>query len=209
MKKLLLCLLLAVTGLATEIADLGQGLGYLRVRAMADALKAVNTTAPLVMDLRHATTTTEAAEQLNIALAARRPSDATLFFLVGPDTPPKLGEVLKTDSARTFVLGVAESVLEPDVIVAQTADDDRRAYAALDQGTPLADLISGKVEKERFDEATLVEEFKNGLPAGMGHAPAKPAEPSPATATPPPARLTDRVLQRAVHLHRALLALKR
>jgi hypothetical protein len=100
-------------------------------------------------------------------------------------------------------LGVKGSRPEPLVVIAQTAEADRAAYAALKSGTPLAQLISGKIEKERFDEAALVKEFKNGnhdaLPPGATTASDKES------AAPP----VDRVLQRALHLHHALQALKR
>lgn len=203
MRKLLLLLLIASAAMATEVLDLGHGLGYLRAKTLDDGLAALSAGRPLVLDLRRATTTTEAAARLNLLLMARRPTDASLFILIGPDTPAKLGAVLKAKSARTFLLGVEASAIKPDVIVAQSTDDDRRAYDALDRGTPLAELISGKVEKERFDEATLVAEFKNG-----SHD-AHPSEPPAASVAPAPAKLTDRVLQRAVHLHRALLVLRR
>ena len=76
-------------------------------------------------------------------------------------------------------------------------------------GTPVETLISGKIEKDRYDEATLVQEFKNGNPEA---APPQPPDPTAAKATDAPAKppvLVDRVLQRAVHLHAARLALRR
>jgi hypothetical protein len=67
-------------------------------------------------------------------------------------------------------------------------------------------LINPSVEKPRNDEARLVADHR------AGHAPdPATADATSAPATPPPAPppATDAVLQRAVHLHRTLLALKK
>jgi hypothetical protein len=96
------------------------------------------------------------------------------------------------------------------VVVRTDEDTDRRAYEALATGTPVTQLISGKIEKERYDEAVLVQEFKNGNPD-----PAPPPALDPTagkhsgTAEKAAVPLIDHVLQRAVHLHHALLALRR
>ena len=192
-------LLLAAGSFATELTDLGQGLGYLRVHSLDTALKPLAGTNPIVLDLRHTTATPESVAQFSAALAAR-PADSRLLVLVGPDTPALLAPALK---GPVVTLGLKHSHPAPQVVVQQSAADDRRAYDALEAGTALADLISGKVEKDRYDEATLVQEFKGG-----NHE-ARPPEAGAGGTAPAPARLTDRVLQRAVHLHRALLALKR
>ncbi|MSU45657.1 MAG: hypothetical protein EXS42_00655 [Lacunisphaera sp.] len=94
-------------------------------------------------------------------------------------------------------------------MVQTAAAADRRAYDALETGTPLATLISGKVEKDRFDEATLVKEFKNGNPDASPPPLPDPTALKSAAAPEKLVPLTDRVLQRAVHLHRAGLVLRR
>jgi hypothetical protein len=193
-------LLLAPRSSGGEAADLGQGLSYLRVHALDEAIKPLAVSGSLVLDLRHATATPDAIASFAGALSART-SRSTLFVLVGTDTPAGLTGVLK---GNLVTLGIKGSQPEPQVIVEQTAAADRAAYAALESGTPLGQLISGKIEKERFDEATLVHEFKSG------HHDAKPPEAGPPAAKADLATpLVDRVLQRAMHLHRALLALKR
>jgi hypothetical protein len=194
---------------ATELTDLGQGLSYLRVPSLAGAEAALRQAVPgagaLVLDLRY-TAVGEDPAALAAALTTR-PAGAALFVLVSPATPPALGPALGT----ALTLGAPGSVPAPKVVVQTDAAADRRAYDALTAGTPLEKLLSGKIAKERFDEATLVREFKDGNTAAE-----PPPTPNP-TATPPdgaakdPATVppTDRVLQRAVHLHRSLLALRK
>ncbi len=204
-----LCLLCS----GTELTDLGQGLSYLRIHSVAESSVALRKAVPgagaLVLDLRYATAAEDSPAALQSALA-ERPAGTTLFILVSPATPASLGPVITT--VRALTLGAPGSAPAPKVIVQTDAPADRRAYDALEAGTALTTLIAGKIEKERYDEATLVHEFKNGLPASEPPLTPDPAAAKPA-ATPEkekekPAPLTDRVLQRAVHLHRALLALK-
>lgn len=207
MKRLLLLFpVLWLLSSGTELTDLGQGLSYLRIHSLAESGGALARAVPganaLVLDLRYATGGAESAAGLQTALA-RHSANSPLFILVSPATPPAIAQAVAT----ALTLGAPGAVPAPKVVVQTDAATDRRAYDALDAGTPLAALISGKVEKVRFDEATLVHEFKNGNPA---------AEPPPApdpTATKSPGAeanqpLVDRVLQRAVNLHRALSALR-
>ena len=207
---LALCsLLLAPRSKATELTDLGSGLAYLRIHSVAESDAALHKAVPgagaLVLDLRYATAGDDSAAALQSALAghaARTP----LFILVSPATPVALAAVIRTSPALT--LGILGSVPAPKVVVQADAAADRRAYDALETGTALEKLLSGKIEKERFDEATLVHEFKNGNPDAEPPPPPDPTAPKVAGTPETPAPLTDRVLQRALHLHRALLALK-
>ncbi len=211
---------------ATELTDLGQGLSYLRVHALADSAKGVTAAVRerdfLILDLRHATASAETAELLRTALLARE-GKPPAFVLVSPATPPAIAESLTLVANKCITIGIKDSIPTPQVIIVQSADADLRAYEALDSGQPLATLISGKIGKDRFDEAALVKEFNNG---NTNATPPAPPDPTTKSAVPlqhpaPPAKadeapaatktvepLTDRVLQRAVHLHRALLAIK-
>lgn len=201
-----LCLLPALAASAAELTDLGQGLSYLRIHSLAESgsalEQAVSNTRALVLDLRYATASDGSIAALKSALAAR-PADLPLFVLVSPATPAALAPAL----GSALTLGAPGSTPAPKVVV-QTDDTDRRAYDAFEAGTSVTDLISGKIEKERYDEATLVEDFKNGdreaePPPGPDPTAAKPDQTETKDAP-----LLDRVLQRAVHLHRALLALR-
>ncbi|MBA3849327.1 MAG: hypothetical protein C0502_04950 [Opitutus sp.] len=192
---------------AAEPADLGEGLLYLRVHSLGESAQALESALAggraLVIDLRRATANPEDAASFGEALA-RRNSRAALLALVSPDTPASLAAALGRPPRGALTLGVAGAQPKPAVIVAQPADADRRAYDALDGGMKLGDLVNGKIEKERFDESSLVQEFKNGNGNAAPPPPPDPAKPSPEKAP----VLTDRVLQRAIHLHRALAALK-
>lgn len=212
--SLLATFLLFVAASATELTDLGSGLAYLRVHSLAESEAALRKVLPgsgaLVLDLRYATASDESTPGLKSALASH-PADTPLLILVSPATPAGIVAVLGSTSALT--LGAPGSVPAPKVVVQTDAATDRRAYDALESGTPVATLISGKIEKERFDEATLVHEFKNGNP-DAAPLPGNPAERGVSGTNTGPAAagngpLIDRVLQRAVHLHRALLALRR
>jgi hypothetical protein len=192
--------------------DLGEGLGYFRVHSPVDdadkliALLAQNK--PLIVDLRYpAPSAGNRWDDLSRAFAERARERAYLAVLVSNATEVPLpliaalshpgGILIQHEGPTNFPQGT--------VVVAQPAAADRRAYDALESGMPLEALITGKIEKERFDEAELVKEFEHGNANA-----APPAEPDPGKPTAEKAPvLLDRVLQRAVHLHRALVALKR
>ncbi len=197
---------------ATELTNLGQGLSYLRVQSMTESEKDLRLAVPgagaLVLDLRHVVASAESAAVLRAALAGRSTS-APLFILVSPETPAGLVDPANPAHGTVVTMGMPGSRPEPMVVVRTGAETDRRAYDALTAGTPIEVLISGKIDKDRFDEATLVQEFKNGNPDAE-----PPPAPDPTAAKSPavpekPAPLVDRVLQRAVQVDRALLVLRR
>jgi len=212
LRRLLLSLIsivaLAMSTRAAELADLGEGLSYLRFHptsetATAELTFALNNGRALVLDLRYVAPDAATARTVASALAART-TRQPLLLLVSPGTAPEL--LPARLPAGTLTLGIASAQPAPQVVVAQTAEADRRAFDALGQGMDLPALVNGKIEKERFDEAQLVKEFKSGNPNAE-----PPPEPDPAAkaATEKAPVLTDRVLQRAIHLHRALVALER
>jgi hypothetical protein len=196
---------------ASEPVDLGHNLSYLRVHSLPDSVPdlhlALSANRALVLDLRYTTTNAESLVVLRSDLA-QHPREAPLFILISPATPAAVVEAIKQTPGGCISLG-ATSTRSARVVVKADPAADRRAYDALDAGTPVDALISGRIEKERFDEASLVEEFKNG-----NRDPEPPPGPDPTapksngTAT-KDAPLVDRVLQRAVHLHQTMLALRR
>lgn len=197
-----LCLLSSAQAAAPT--ELIPGLRYLRIHSLeksaADLSDALTQASALVIDLRYVADESGAAQAINVL--SLPPAKPKIYILVSPETPKAIAEVLAQASTPLVTLGIEGSRPKPEVLVAQSAANDRSAYVALDDGTTLAALISGKIDKERFDEAELVKEFKNG------NHDAHPPEGN-ADGARPPNRLTDRVLQRAVHLHQALQALKR
>ena len=232
---LLLVLSIAATPLrAMELTDLGEGLSYLRVHSLEESAKgltaAIHERDFLVIDLRYASVSAESVSVFQAALVGRKVPSAPLFVLVSPSTPANLVDSLTAAGSKLITLGVKESAPYPQVVIDQPAETDRRAYEALDSGQPLAGLISGKISKERYDEVALMKEFTAGntnaaqspapdpatKPAGADKTQptaAKPgdkpvASPQDKPAASPADHLIDRVLQRAVHLHRALAAIK-
>jgi len=219
---------------ATELTDLGEGLSYLRVHAFEESAKgltaAIRERDFLVIDLRYASTSAESVSVFQAALAGRKAYSAPLLILVSPSTPANLVDSLTSPASKLVTLGVKESVPYPQVVIDQPAETDHRAYEALEAGQPLADLVSGKIGKERYDEVALMKEFTAGnINAAQPPAPDTATKPTGADKTQPTAahagdkpvgspldkpaaspanRLIDRVLQRAVHLHRALAAIK-
>jgi len=102
------------------------------------------------------------------------------------------------------VLGPAARNFEPDISLAVAPAVERRAYDALENGASADSLITEPVEKARNDEERLDRDrLADSAPPDQG---VEPGQPAPAREPPP---LIDPVLQRAVQLHRALLALKR
>jgi hypothetical protein len=196
--------LLLASARPAEPVELASGLRYLRVASLEksapDLTEALLKPSALVLDLRYVADEAGAAAVLGVLKS--QPAKPRLYVLVSPETPKRVAEALKESTTPLVTLGIAQARPEPKVVVDQSRADDRAAYAALENGTALAALVSGKVDKEHFDEAELVKEFKNGNPD------ARPTEGNPDAAKAPPA-VTDRVLQRALHLHRALQALQR
>lgn len=199
--RLLLFLSGVALSQASASADLAPGIGYVRIRsaAAAEIADLQATGRPQIVDLRGARAGATEAAAFATALASR-PRTHPLVILVGPETPP--GMLPASLPRGSVTLGVATSRPPPMVAIAQDPADDARAFAALDAGQPLAELIDGHWEKERFDEASLVREFENGNPAPEPPPEPDPTAPGPTTAPP----LRDRVLQRAWHIIQALAA---
>lgn len=197
MLRLLLILAFLSLPAAAEVHDLGENLGYLRLRDPgAEAIPTVG--GALVLDLRQAVDATAAAADRLRALLA---GPGARFVLISRATAPALLALLAERPPAVFTLGAADAP-DPDFTVSVSAEDDRRAYDAFDQGTPLASLASPPLAKPRRDEASILRDrARRG-----GGAPPASAAPSPGESAAAPAG--DPVLRRAVQLHRGLRALK-
>ena len=190
--------------------NLGQNLAYLRLQGRPDDATVLATAwgkPALILDLRYHAA--NAKQSLPSDLPSR-PREAPLFVLVGPATSPQVLEALRQRAPALITLGLPVPGLTPDIDLAVKPDEDRRAYEALDSGVPIESLFSEKLSKQRFDEAALVHERAQELgdtataPPPAAKLPNAPAHPSAAS---PPTEPSDAVLQRAVQLHRTLLAL--
>ena len=109
--------------------------------------------------------------------------------------------------AGLLLIGPATAALTPDLVIKTTPADERRAYDALEHGSDAAALLTDKPVKPRHDEAELAR--LRQIPAtdtSVDDDPPPPAKPTPPA---PPPSLIDSALQRAVQMHRALLALRK
>jgi hypothetical protein len=207
--------------------DLGRGLTYARLQQLPDddALLATVWKAPaLIIDLRHPVGATGQSIPADLPSRSRT---APLFILVGPDTPAGLLAALRDHAPALITIGLAAPGLTPDIALPLSPEADRRAYDALAAGASAESLISESLAKRRFDEAALARERDSGAAEeeapglnGTDQNTALPAaRPPTAAAAPAPVEIKsappvepkppviDAVLQRAVQLHRALLAL--
>jgi hypothetical protein len=98
-----------------------------------------------------------------------------------------------------IVLAPASEKLSPTVAVHVDPATDRKAYDAVEKGTALASLLADNPAKPRIDEAYLDKEH-------LSDSDAPDIETDKES---PPSPLVDAMVQRAVQLHRGLVALKR
>ncbi|MDB6128436.1 MAG: hypothetical protein JWM35_2332 [Verrucomicrobia bacterium] len=194
--------------------DLGQGLAYVRVRALpADLPGSTAKSTPFVLDLRYAGANETGVTALGAWLQFHSSLRTPVFVLVNASTASAILDFLETtgDIAGLITLGGASSHFVPDVPLKVSAATERSAYDALEHGTAIETLLTDQPGKVRHDEASIAQE-RTAEPdepvPGDGDVIADVPEvaPTPALA---PRPLIDATLQRAVHLHRTLLALRR
>ncbi len=191
--------------------DLGQGLAYFRVHALPDDLPSRESVRnrSCVLDLRYVRGDADAAAVLLAWLKFHAGQRTPVFLLANTGTSPALLAPLDSPDAVVglVVLGAAAPRFAPDISLKVAPAVERRAYDALEKGASLDSLLVETVNKPRIDEEKLTKEH---LPASAiadeGAGGGKPAA-APGKDTQAP--LIDVVLQRAVQLHRALLAMKR
>lgn len=179
-------------------ADLGEGLAYVRLKALPADLPDGPRAGPLVVDLRFLAAPAEQAAAFGAWLGFQARPGVPLLLVANRETGDELRRVLAAPRAPGVVLiGVPGPGFAPDLAVTASPEVDRQAYAALDAGVALAGLLADHPGKVRQDELSL----------RVGGEPARPPAPAagPGAAEP----VIDTALQRAVHLHRAHRALRR
>jgi hypothetical protein len=184
--------------------DLGQGLAYLRVHELpADlpAAEAGRKPQSCVLDLRYVRGDEKAAAAVDAWLKSRATARTPVFVLANTDTAPALLAVLAPEDPvpAVIVIGAAARRFQPAIAVKISAENERRAYDALEKGVSLTLLLVENPDKVRNDEASLSKDR-------LAEAVADATDDDKARNPPPP---IDAALQRAVHVHRALLALKK
>lgn len=198
-----LCLLPAAAAeAAAEVRDLGQGLAYYRLHELPADLprQAQGSPGARVLDLRFAKGDETGAAALRAWIAFNASAKAPLFVIENASTSAALKSSLSGNATAGLVLLAPDSAkLDVDVPVQVSAAADRMAYEALEKGVAPASLLADNPDKPRIDEAYLEKE----------HIPDSQSPEVPSDSTLPPRPLVDRLLQRAVQLHRGLLALGR
>jgi hypothetical protein len=210
MKRRLLVLLLvwvvASPAFATTPHDLGEGLTYWRLATLPADLPSAGQPGACVLDLRYAAGDEAAAIALAGWLKLHASTRTPVLILANPATAAPLLRTLAPAAlpTGTLTLGRPGAGFTPDLAIATTAETEQLAYDAFTAGTTPAALMEENLTKERHDEAAIVRQLADGTPPPA-------AEPAPGT-TPagalPPPPLIDRTLQRAVQVHRGLLALQ-
>lgn len=153
-----------------------------------------------IVDLRFVEADSPSAAAFGAWLKFRATLRSPVLVLVNTRTSAPLLRVLRARAARTgaVVIGPSATGAEPDLVVNSSAEEEERAYAAVENGAPPDAVITDHPGKVRNDEASLSREHAGGLP---------PEEPERPVGSGP--EVSDAALQRAVHFHRALRALRR
>jgi hypothetical protein len=185
--------------------ELGAGLSYFRVHELPADLPAKPTghVGACVLDLRYVHADANGATAFMAWLKFRASTHSPVFVLANGETSAALRKPLAEHERGTgiVVIGIPARQFEPDVAVTGSAQSERRAYDALEQGVATAVLLTDNPDKVRNDEASL---SRDRLAEASADA-AEDALAGKKGAAPP----IDTALQRAVHLHRALVALKK
>ena len=212
--------LLALSGLAHAAPldrDLGQGLTYCRVHQLPADLPTAESDRrqPCVLDLRYVHGDATAAAALAAWLKFHATAHAPVLVLANADTARVLLAPLtgREPAGSVVVIGAAAPGFNPDIAVKASDDAERRAYDALEHGAAIESLLVENADKPRNDEARLAKDHVPEAPppaedAATGSTSAPPAEDKPANTKPSPPPV-DAALQRAVQLHRTLVALKK
>jgi hypothetical protein len=185
---------------ATLERDLGQGLSLFRVHVLPDDLPTpAGRPGACVLDLRYAKASDTSPSALRAWIKFNASSRTPIFVVENAQTSPSILACVPMGVSGLIILAPESDRLGADFQVRVTQDGDRRAYDALEKGAPVESLLHDFPGKPRVDEAYLDKEHISD-----GDAPEVPAD---APVVSPP--LVDALLQRAVQLHRGLIALKK
>ena len=184
--------------------DVGHGLAYVRVHGLPADLpaKRAGRAPPCIIDVRYVNGAAEEAMAFHAWLKERATARTPVFVLANSATS---SDVLKAvagfeRNSGVVVVGLPGRGFRPDVAVKTTEEIEREAYDALEKGEAIAKLLADNPDKVRNDEASLSKDR-------LAEASADAADDSVTGKRGPPP--IDATLQRAVHLHRALVALKK
>jgi hypothetical protein len=200
--------------------DLGEGLVYHRITTLPADLPTAEVARkqPCVLDLRYVRGDAAAGTALDAWLKFRATSRTPVLLLINAETAATVLAPLaaRLPSSGLVVIGTASPGLTPDLALKLAPAEERRAYDALAAGATVESVLNDSPEKTRDDEARLVKDYARRPDPATSPSDQLTDDFSPAatnvektaplkTAAPP----IDSALQRAVHLHRALKALKK
>ncbi len=180
--------------------DLGRGLVYHRVRHLPADLPSADAARkrPTVLDVRYVRGDAAAGAALVAWLKFYATFHTPVFVLANTETSTPILRALASRGplGSILVIGAPARDFAPDIAIQTTADAERQAYDAVGAGTDPNTLIVENADKVRNDEASLSHDSSTEPQADPAkeHAPAPPL---------------DAALQRAVHLHRTLVALRK
>jgi len=189
---------------ATPIThDLGRGLTYVHVASLPADLPGQKDLRACVLDLRYTQGDEAAAAALAAWLKFHASARTPVFVLANANTATPLLEILTPGRlpAGTLTIGRLGNGFTPDIAVRTEETIERRAFDALASGALPASLLQENSGKTRYDEAAIVRQL-----AGDDTPDSNGRDPETDATMPPP--LIDRTLQRAVHVHHGLAALK-
>ena len=168
-------------------------------------------TGPIVLDLRYTLAEAEAAVALDAWLKFRATPRTPVVILINPDTAPALRELFQPTKkhAHVITMGRAAAEMNPDISIQISAEDERRAYDALENGSTIAALTVENADKPRVDEASIMRSRSENGGVLADASALDDLAPGEKKAAPAPPLPIDHVLQRAIHLQHALQALKR
>jgi hypothetical protein len=205
---------------APLVRDLGEGLVYFRISTLPADLPTAEAARkqPCVLDVRYVRGDPSAGTALDAWLKFHATSRTPVLLLINAETEATVLASLaaRLPAAGLVVIGTASPGLTPDLVLKITPTEERRAYDALATGATIESLLNDNPTKIRDDEARLVKDYaRRPDPAAPTVAPLTDDYPSAATdserttSNKPSVAPIDSALQRAVHLHRALKALKK
>ena len=186
---------------ASIVRDLGSGLTYYRVHQLPQDQPSPPSGRPgaCILDLRYAKSDEASAAALRAWIKFNVSVHAPVFVLENAATDPALlAAVPGGGQPGLIILAPIGDKIGPDIAVRVGPREDRKAYDALDKGADVKSLLSDYPDKPRIDEAYLEKEH---IPDS--ESPEVPTDKLPLRP------LIDPMLQRAVQLHRGLVALKR
>jgi len=193
--------------------DLGEGLVYHRITNLPADLPTAEAARkqPCVLDLRFVRGDAAAGTALDAWLKFRATSRTPVLLLINAETAaPVLAPLAaRLPSPGLVVIGTASPGLTPDLALKLAPAEERLAYDALAAGATVESVLNDSPEKIRDDEAQLAKEHRARPTPAPPLSDDPPDDPPSTKPTPPVAPPIDSALQRAVHLHRALKALKK